>query len=113
MPIRCSYAKDQLVGEYQIEYSFGTDKLILNADNTYEQRFTDKGGKTYVHQGKWEFEGGRDNQVSLIDAVDVCTPSGGFAGTESHRGYSMRTFAWYYGTVESNENLGLYMRKLR
>ena len=114
MPIPRTYTKEQLLGEYRIQYSFGADTLILNADNTYEQRFIDKAGKTFVHQGRWDFEGGRDNQVALINAVDVCDGFGRFAGTKSHLGYSLRTFGWYRGTVVSvSEDLGLYMRKLR
>jgi hypothetical protein len=114
VPIPRTYTEEQLIGEYQIQYSFGTDTLILNADNTYEQRFLDKAGKAYVHRGKWDFEGGRNNQVALINAVDVCDGFGRFAGTEPHRGYSLRSFGWYRGTVVSvNEDLGLYMQKLR
>ncbi len=114
VPVPRTYTKEQLIGKYQIQYSFGTETLILNADNKYEQRFIDKAGKTYVYHGKWDFEGGRDNQVALINAVDVCDGFGRFAGTEPRRGYSLRSFGWYRGTVISvNEDLGLYMREMR
>ncbi len=53
-----TYTKQQLLGEYRIQYSFGVDTLILDANNTYEQHFTDTSGKTYTHRGKWDFEGG-------------------------------------------------------
>jgi hypothetical protein len=114
VPIPRTYTKAELIGTYEISYSFGTDILILNSDNTYEQRFVDKSGKAFINRGKWDFEGGRDNQVSLINAVDVCDPFGKFASTTPHRGYSLRSFGWYRGTVISvNEDLGLYMRKIR
>jgi len=109
-----TYTKEQLVGTYEIKYSFGTDRLILNADNTYEQRFIDTAGNAYTNRGKWNFEGGRENQVALINAFDVCSAFGKFASTEPRRGYSARTFGWYGGTVIAvSEDLGLYMRKIR
>ena len=114
VPIPRSYTREQLIGEYQIRYSFGTDTLVLKADDSYEQRFIDPAGKTHIHRGTWRFEGGRDNQVSLLDAVDVCDGFGQFAGIEPRSGYSLRSFGWYRGTVISvNEDLGLYMRKTR
>jgi len=112
VPVPRNYTKAQLLGKYEIHYSFGVDTLILKEDNTYEQRFIDKDGKVFINRGKWEFDGGRDNQVALIDAVDVCSPFGAFASTSPHSGYSMRSFGWYRGTVISvNEDLGLYMHK--
>ena len=114
MPISRLYTKVELIGTYEITYSFGADTLILNSDNTYEQRFIDKSGKVFINRGKWDFEGGRDNQVSLINAVDVCDPFGKFTSTRPHPGYSLRSFGWYWGTVISvSEDLGLYMRKIR
>ena len=114
VPIPRTYKKAELLGTYEIKYPFGTDTLVLNADDTYEQRFVDKAGKVYSNRGKWDFEGGRGNQVALVNAVDVCSPFGKFASTEPHRGYSLRTFGWYRGTVIAvNEDLGLYMRKIR
>ena len=112
-----SYAKEQLIGTYEIKYSFGTDTLMLNADDTYEQQFVDSSGKKFVNRGTWRFEGGRDNQVSLMNAFDVCGPGGQFASTSPHRGYSLRTFgwAWWRGgiVISVNEDLGLYMPKIR
>src|SRR6266404_1392125 len=79
VPIPRTYKKVELLGTYEIKYPFGTDTLVLNADDTYEQRFVDKAGKVYTNRGKWDFEGGRGNQVALINAVDVCSPFGKFA----------------------------------
>src|SRR6266480_7859320 len=114
VPIPRLYTKVELIGTYEITYSFGADTLILNSDNTYEKRFIDKSGKVFINRGKWDFEGGRDNQVSLINAVDVCDPFGKFTSTRPHPSYSLRSFGWYWGTVISvSEDLGLYMRKIR
>ena len=117
IPVPRRYTKEQLVGAYEIKYSFGTDTLVLNSDGTYEQRFVDGSGKEYTNRGQWQFEGGLDNQVALVNAFDVCSPSGEFASTIPHRGWSMRTFGWAWwrgGTVISvSEDLGLYMRKIR
>jgi len=94
LPIPRTYTKAELLGTYEVKYSFGTDTLILNADNTYEQRFVDKAGKVF------------------INAIDVCDPFGKFTSTTPQRGYSLRSFGWYRGTVISvSEDLGLYMRK--
>jgi len=112
LPIPRTYTKAELLGTYEVKYSFGTDTLILNADNTYEQRFVDKAGKVFINRGKRDFKGGRDNQVALINAIDVCDPFGKFTSTTPQRGYSLRSFGWYRGTVISvSEDLGLYMRK--
>lgn len=114
VPIPRKYPEKELLGEYEIKYSFGVDTLVLNGDHLYEQRFTDTSGKTFIHKGKWRFEGGRSNQVALIEAVDVCDAFGSFASTEPQRGYSLRTFGWYGGIVISmSEDLGLYMRKIK
>jgi hypothetical protein len=117
LPLPRKYTKQQVLGTYEIKYSFGTDTLVLNADDTYEQRFVDSSGKEHVNRGKWQFEGGSENQVDLIDAVHVCTPFGKFASTVSHRGVSALAFGWAWwrtGPVISvSEDLGLYMRKIR
>jgi hypothetical protein len=117
VPVPRKYTKEQLVGTYEITYSFGTDTLILNSDNTYEQHFVDADGNVYTNRGKWDLEEGRDNQVALINAVDVCSPTGQFASTHPHPGWSMRSFgwAWWRGrtVISVSGDLDLYMRKIR
>ena len=117
VPVPRKYAKQQLLGAYEIKYSFGIDTLVLNADETYEQRFVDSSGREHTNRGQWQFEGGTDNQVALVNAFDVCSPFGEFASTVPHRGLSMRTFgwAWWRGgpVISVSEDLGLYMRKVR
>jgi hypothetical protein len=114
VPIPRSYTKEQLLGEYRIQYPFGVDTLILRPDNTYEQHFINTSGETFEHRGRWEFKGGRDNQVDLLDAVDVCDGFGKFASTEPQSGHSFRTFGWYGSIVISiNEDAGFYMRRVR
>ena len=117
VPVPRKYAKQELFGTYEIKYSFGTDTLTLNADDSYEQRFVDISGKEHTNRGKWAFEDRSANQVALVDAFDVCSPFGKFASTVPRRGLSMRSFGWAWWrrrtVISVSEDLGLYMRKIR
>jgi hypothetical protein len=115
VPIPWRFSKKQLVGIYEIDYPFGRDTLVLRGDDTYEQRFTDRDGRTFINRGKWTLEHRWDNQVRLENAVLVCSPFGKFASTEAQQGYAFFSAGWYAGGIvlAVSEDLGLYMRKHR
>jgi hypothetical protein len=115
VPMPWRYSKSALVGAYEINYPFGSDTLILNADDSYEQIFTAKDGRAFTNRGKWTLERRWHNQIRLENAVLVCSAFGEFASTDPQEGCSFFSAGWYGGGIVLgvSEDLGLYMRKVR
>ncbi len=74
----CSPVKENdLYGTYIARYSFGTEKVSLNADGIYIQEVTIDGHPNALgHTGRWRYEP-RDRYVELENAFDVADPAGG------------------------------------
>ena len=68
--------ENSLIGAYMCEFSFGTEKLILNKNGEYIQvvKINDN-PKTITHKGKWHFAE-EDNYVELKNGLAVQTGFG-------------------------------------
>lgn len=65
-----------LYGTYIVNYTFGVEKLTLNANGSYKQEVTIKDDpKTLEHEGRWRFAAS-DNYVELENGLDVQTAFG-------------------------------------
>jgi len=50
-------SREELVGEYEVAYSFGVETLILNEDGTFEQQLEEeKNGVVIKNEGRWTFK---------------------------------------------------------
>jgi hypothetical protein len=49
-------SREELVGDYAVEYPFGKETLVLHADGTYVQKFRRSAGGTDAEAaGRWSF----------------------------------------------------------
>lgn len=76
-----SINEKNLCGTYIAEYSFGTEKLILNANGEYIQEFSirnEQKGKPKVLtvRGHWRYEPS-DKYIELENALNVADPADG------------------------------------
>lgn len=73
----CTPVKEKdLYGTYVAQYSFGIEKLTLDANGDYIQEVTIKAqAKTIIHKGHWRFAP-EDKYVELEKALDVQDPLG-------------------------------------
>lgn len=72
----CAPVKERdLHGIYLVNYTFGAEKLTLNANGDYKQEVTIKGEPTLEHGGRWHFAAS-DNYVELENGLDVQTAFG-------------------------------------
>ena len=69
----CSFSvtKEEVVGTYELRYSYGTETLRLNADGTFEQSFLLKEEKMpKLVRGQWQLNP-KDNTVALESTLVV------------------------------------------
>ncbi len=62
--------RSDLVGTYVVNYSHGTETLILKQDGSYEQDYMGKDGKKLANTGTWETTGPSYGNVSLFNAME-------------------------------------------
>ena len=67
--------RDELIGTYVAEYTFGTDKLELKSDGTYAQEITLKEERKVLRgDGRWTY----DQTRNYIDFEDLYVLSDGY-----------------------------------
>lgn len=67
--------RDELIGSYVAEYTFGTDKLELKSDGTYTQEITLKEERKVIRgDGRWTY----DRTRQYIDFEDLYVLSDGY-----------------------------------
>ena len=72
-----SVEEKDLYGTYVAKYTFGTEKLTLNADGEYIQEvFIEGESKTLTHRGHWWYEP-EYKYVRLEKGLDIADPAGG------------------------------------
>jgi hypothetical protein len=81
MPACTSVTEKDLHGTYIAKYSFGTEKLLLNAGGEYIQEVSIKGDpkgkpKILTQRGHWRYEPA-DKYIELKNALDVADPTDG------------------------------------
>jgi hypothetical protein len=68
----CSVSRDELIGDFQINYGYGVETLRLMADGRYTQAFRLSDGNTWTTQsGAWELKDNANQEVDLQDAMRV------------------------------------------
>lgn len=74
LTVGCGYniSRDELIGNYKVTYSYGTEELALLNDGHYEQRIVVSGDTSpAIHSGQWDFSGGERAELVLHDALIV------------------------------------------
>jgi hypothetical protein len=112
--VGCTVTRDEVVGGYQLQYEFGTERLLLGADGTYEQSFERRGASKELNKGQWELQGNGDKTVVLHNPMLVADPFGKPRPTPLREsGVALLRVKKWLGTVSLilNENQGLRFEK--
>ena len=77
LPACTPVEEKDLYGTYVANYTFGSERLTLNADGEYIQDVFLKGkSKTLTHRGHWWYEP-EYKDVRLEKGLDIADPAGG------------------------------------
>jgi hypothetical protein len=65
-------SRDELVGDYQLDYGYGVETVRLENDGNYTQLFRLAGDETWTtNSGAWEFKVGRRREVVLQNSLQI------------------------------------------
>jgi hypothetical protein len=106
----------EIAGTYEAKYEFGTERLVLRSDGSYEQLLViaSTGAKT-ENTGKWEFDLGRnlvliyrpllfdDNLGKLNPAY--ATPADGSWNLDVHKRFGTIVLSW-------NDDIGVDLKRV-
>jgi len=112
--VACTVTRDEVVGQYHLKYTFGTERLRLDADGTYEQLFEGSGVSNEHNKGRWELSGNGDQTVVLHNPVLVADPFGKARPTALREsGVALLKVKKWLGTVSLllNDNQALRFEK--
>jgi len=112
--VGCTVTRDEIVGGYQLQYEFGTERLLLSADGTYEQAFERSGASKELNKGRWELRVNGDQTVVLHNPMLVADPFGKARPAPLREsGVALLKVKKWLGTVSLilNESQGLRFEK--
>ena len=70
-----SMTREQIAGEYRVDYGYGIERLTLKSDGTYTQAYADKGQDLReINHGQYELEAGsflEGQQITLHGPIAV------------------------------------------
>ena len=73
----CSASRDDVLGDFQINYGYGVETLRLTNDGKYTQQFRLSAENTWTtHAGAWELKDEPRQEIALRDSLLVDDGSG-------------------------------------